>query len=237
MRIDDVLSHYGGIPKSEVKKVLRQHRVTVDDLPISAINYQVDAAVNVVKLDMKILEFPAHRYLMLNKPIRTLSANTDAQLPVVFDCLPADFDTAGLSIVGRLDFLSEGLLLLTDNGKLGRNLSKPEAHVAKVYEVEVKETLECDDVRKFSAGLVIDGQVALAPSELILTSAQTARVKISEGKNRQIRKMFLSVGKLVTKLTRKQIGPIILDESLQPGEFRPLTTAEIRALSVYFNAG
>lgn len=235
MRIDDVLINYGSISKSEVKKVLRQHRVTVDNLPISALNFQVDAAVNAVKLDEQRINFPAHRYFMLSKAVKTLSANADAQLPVVFEAFPKDFDTKNLYIIGRLDFLSEGLLLITDNGKLGRNLIKPEAHVEKVYEVEVKEPLASDDVRKFRAGLAIDGDVRLAPSKLRLISEHTAIVKISEGKNRQIRKMFLSVGKLVTRLVRKQIGPIVLDENLQSGEFRALTTAEIRALSVYFN--
>ncbi|GFH41500.1 pseudouridine synthase [Lactococcus hodotermopsidis] len=235
MRIDDVLVNFGNVPKSQVKKMLRENRVTVDDKNIRAMNFQVDSAVNEVKIDEKKVSFPAHRYYMLNKPIRTLSANFDSEKKVVFDLFSADFDRTSLYIIGRLDFLSDGLLLITDNGKLGRNMLKPEAHVAKVYEVETKEPLHPDDSQKFRHGLLIDGTVQLAPAKLIITAPHTATVTISEGKNRQIRKMFLSLGKLVTRLTRKQIGPIVLDENLTSGEFRALTRAEIQKLSSYFN--
>ncbi|MGO2742744.1 MAG: pseudouridine synthase [Pseudolactococcus laudensis] len=236
MRIDDVLSQYAAVKKSDIKKIMREHRVSVNGQVITARNEQVDSSIHHLTLDGRKINFPPHRYFMVNKAMRTLSANKDAELPVVFDVLPNDIDKTNLYIIGRLDFLSQGLLLITDNGKLGRNLIKPEAHVEKVYQVEVKEPLEPDDVRKFRAGLVIDGDVSLAPAQLVILSDHTAIVSISEGKNRQIRKMFLSVGKLVTKLVRTQIGPIQLDESLKPGDYRALTKSEIQSLAPYFKA-
>ena len=236
MRIDAVLSQYGAVKKSDIKKILRDQRVAVDGQVVTARNEQVDSSIHHLTLDGHKISFPPHRYFMVNKAMRTLSANKDADLPVVFDALPDDIDKTGLYIIGRLDFLSQGLLLITDNGKLGRNLIKPEAHVEKVYQVEVKEPLEVDDVRKFRAGLVIDGDVSVAPAQLTILSDHTAVVTISEGKNRQIRKMFLSVGKLVTKLVRTQIGPIRLDERLKPGEYRALTKPEIQSLVPFFNA-
>ena len=236
MRIDDVLIQYGAVKKSDIKKLLRDQRVVVNGQVTTARNEQVDSNVHNLTLDSHKINFPPHRYFMINKTARTLSANKDADLPVVFDILPNDIDKTNLYIIGRLDFLSEGLLLITDNGKLGRNLIKPEAYVEKVYQVEVKEPLEPDDVRKFRAGLVIDGDVSLAPAKLAILSDHTAIVSISEGKNRQIRKMFLSVGKLVTKLVRTQIGPIQLDESLKPGDYRALTKSEIQSLAPYFKA-
>ena len=236
MRIDDVLIQYGAVKKSDIKKILRDQRVVVNDQVTTARNEQVDSNIHNLTLDGHKIKFPPHRYFMINKTARTLSANKDADLPVVFDILPNDIDKTNLYIIGRLDFLSEGLLLITDNGKLGRNLIKPEAHVEKVYQVEVKEPLEPDDVRKFRAGLVIDGDVSLAPAKLAILSDHTAIVTISEGKNRQIRKMFLSVGKLVTKLVRTQIGPIQLDERLKAGDYRALTKSEIQSLAPYFKA-
>jgi len=236
MRIDDVLIQYGAVKKSDIKRVLREHRVSVNNQLITARNEQVDSSIHHLTLDGRLINFPPHRYFMVNKAMRTLSANKDAELPVVFDAFPDIIDKASLYIIGRLDFLSQGLLLITDNGKLGRNLIKPEAHVEKVYQVEVKEPLESDDVRKFRAGLVIDGDVSLAPAQLVILSDHTAIVSISEGKNRQIRKMFLSVGKLVTKLVRTQIGPIQLDDSLKPGDYRALTKSEILSLAPYFKA-
>lgn len=236
MRIDDVLSQYAAVKKSDIKKILREHRVSVNGKVITARNEQVDSSIHHLTLDGRKINFPPHRYFMVNKAMRTLSANKDAELPVVFDVLPNDNDKTNLYIIGRLDFLSQGLLLITDNGKLGRNLIKPEAHVEKVYQVEVKEPLEPDDVRKFRAGLVIDGDVSLAPAQLVILSDHTAIVSISEGKNRQIRKMFLSVGKLVTKLVRTQIGPIQLDDRLKPGDYRALTKSEIQSLAPYFKA-
>ena len=235
MRIDDVLISYTTMKKSEVKKIIKQNRVLVDGIPINLINHQVDSNINEVKLDGKPVQFPAHRYLMLNKAIRTLSANQDASLPVVFDALSPDINREGLYIIGRLDFLSEGLILITDNGKLGRKLLAPDAHVEKVYEVVTKEPLSETAIAKFTSGLVIDGTVKLAPAKLVLTSEHTASITISEGKNRQIRKMFLSIGVLVTKLVRRQIGPIKLDERLASGDYRSLTKPEIKALSRYFN--
>ncbi|MGX7049329.1 pseudouridine synthase [Pseudolactococcus piscium] len=235
MRIDDVLVSYTTTKKSEVKKIIKQNRVLVDGIPIKLINHQVDSNLNEVKLDDKLVQFPAHRYFMLNKAIRTLSANQDASLPVVFDALSPDINREGLYIIGRLDFLSEGLILITDNGKLGRKLLAPEAHVEKVYDVVTKEPLSETAVAKFASGLVIDGTIKLAPAKLIVTSEQTACITISEGKNRQIRKMFLSIGVLVTKLLRRQIGPIKLDDKLASGDYRPLTHDEIKALSRYFN--
>ncbi|GFH40634.1 pseudouridine synthase [Lactococcus insecticola] len=235
MRIDEILVTYGALEKSDVKKYLRADRVTVDGKVVRALNFQLDAAVNQLTLDGKTITFPPHRYLMLNKPVRILSANKDAHLKTVLDLLPDSVDKKGLAIIGRLDFLSEGLLLLTDNGKLARNLTKPEAHVTKVYEVETKESLSADDVTAFKQGLVIDGNVALAPSELVILSEHRARVTIIEGKNRQIRKMFLSTGKLVARLTRQKIGPIELDETLSAGQYRNLTSSEIRSLAPFFN--
>lgn len=235
MRIDDVLIRYGQIARSEVKKSLKMGRVMVDGKAISKLNYQVDHNLNEVKLDGHVVAFPAHRYLMINKPIKILSANRDAQLPVILDVLANDINRNDLYIIGRLDFLSQGLILLTDNGKLGRNLLKPDAHVEKVYEVVTKEALAEDAIEKFASGLVIDGDITLAPAKLVLTSAHTATITISEGKNRQIRKMFLSIGVLVTQLVRKQIGPIHLDETLKPGDYRSLNASEIKSLASYFN--
>lgn len=235
MRIDDVLASYTTTKKSEVKKIIKQNRVLVDGIPINLINHQVDSNINEVKLDGKLVQFPAHRYLMLNKSIRTLSANQDASLPVVFDALSSDINRERLYIIGRLDFLSEGLILITDNGKLGRKILEPEAHVQKVYEVVTKEPLSETAVAEFASGLVIDGTIKLAPAKLVVTSEHTANITISEGKNRQIRKMFLSIGVLVTKLVRTEIGPIKLDEQLASGDYRSLTQPEIKALSRYFN--
>lgn len=235
MRIDDVLASYTTTKKSEVKKIIKQNRVLVDGIAINLINHQVDSNINEVKLDGKLVQFPAHRYLMLNKAIRTLSANQDASLPVVFDALSSDINRERLYIIGRLDFLSEGLILITDNGKLGRKILEPEAHVEKVYEVVTKEPLSETAVAEFASGLVIDGTIKLAPAKLVVTSEHTANITISEGKNRQIRKMFLSIGVLVTKLVRTEIGPIKLDEQLASGDYRSLTKPEIKALSRYFN--
>ncbi|MDN5983506.1 MAG: pseudouridine synthase [Lactococcus sp.] len=235
MRIDDVLASYTTTKKSEVKKIIKQNRVLVDGIPINLINHQVDSNINEVKLDGQLVQFPAHRYLMLNKAIRTLSANQDASLPVVFDALSSDINREGLYIIGRLDFLSEGLILITDNGKLGRKLLEPEAHVEKAYEVVTKEPLSETAVAEFASGLVIDGTIRLAPAKLVVTSEHTANITIGEGKNRQIRKMFLSIGVLVTKLVRTEIGPIKLDEQLASGDYRALTKSEIKALSRYFN--
>lgn len=234
MRIDELIMKNFLLNKKETKKAIKEGLVTVDGEIPTKISQNVDSSVQeVIFRGEKVIFYP-HKYYMLHKPVQTISANTDEKYETVFDLLE-NVDKSELYLVGRLDFWTSGLLLITDNGKLGRSMLNPESHVEKIYQVTTKEPLVASDVDKFAQGLLIDGDVLLRPAQLEITDAHHANVKISEGRNRQVRKMFLSTGKLVTELKRIKFGPLYLDEDLAPGQYRELTIKEVESLIPHFN--
>ena len=135
--------------------------------------------------------------------------------------------------VGRLDKDTEGLLLLTTDGTLAHMLLSPKRHVWKCYLAEVEGRLQETDVEAFAQGMELSDFTAL-PAKLEILQAEaeksTAKVWVQEGKYHQVRRMLASRGHPVTKLKRLSVGPLTLDESLMPGEFRELTSDEIQAL-------
>jgi 16S rRNA pseudouridine516 synthase len=232
MRIDTLIITYSIYKPNQIKALLRNKRLLVNGRPAKKISENVDPRVQVIELDGDRIVADGHRYAMLNKPVEVVSANRDADHQTVMDLVE---NPEGLVIVGRLDYWSSGLMLLTDNTKLGRTMTAPESHVSKTYVVTTKEPIESEDVAHFASGLVIDGDVVLKPAELEILNDHQARVTIHEGKNRQIRKMFLAVGKLVVGLKREAIGDLVLDPQLAPGQSRELTVDEIARLVPYFN--
>ncbi|MEG1094059.1 MAG: 16S rRNA pseudouridine(516) synthase, partial [Lactococcus sp.] len=172
-----------------------------------------------------------HCYFMMNKPAGVLSANKDEQLPTYRSLLKEK--NGALYPVGRLDFLTTGLLFITDNGPLGIDMLKPQQHVSKTYFVETWEPLEERDKAAFAAGIEFIGGVRTQPAQLEILDAHHAKVTIQEGKYHQVKKMFLALGKKVEQLQRLSFGPLVLDEHLQPGAYRPLTQQEILSLKPY----
>lgn len=169
--------------------------------------------------------------LMVYKPDGVLSATEDKHDTTVFDLLPESYARAKLSIVGRLDKDSEGLLLLTADGELNHRLTSPKRHVPKTYLVRTDRPPDAADAQAFETGIDL-GDFVTKPGTLTVLPDEpcAALVTISEGKFRQIRRMFASRGKEVTFLKRLSIGSLRLDETLQPGEFRFLNGEEKSAL-------
>ncbi|WEV60470.1 pseudouridine synthase [Streptococcaceae bacterium ESL0729] len=223
-----------GLDKKAARQAIKKNLVLVDGQAAYKISQNVDSRVQKITYEGRQINFSPHRYYMLNKPVQTICANKDDKYPTVFDLL-GDIDQKDLYSVGRLDFWTSGLLLITDNGRLGRRMLNPQSHVDKLYQVTTKEALDLSDVAAFKAGLTIDGHVKLKEAFLDLKSGHEALVQVSEGKNRQVRKMFLSRGKLVLKLRRVKFGPLDLDENLGAGDFRELTQEEIVSLIPYFD--
>ncbi|WEV44974.1 pseudouridine synthase [Streptococcaceae bacterium ESL0687] len=234
MRIDELLIKTQEINKKEARQAIKKGLVLIDGHTAYKISQNVDSRVQEVTYNGCLIDFWPHSYYMLNKPVQTVCANKDDKHPTVFDLL-GDTSQKDLYSVGRLDFWTTGLLLLTDNGPLGRRMLNPENHVDKIYQVKTKEALSPDDVIAFKEGVTIDGDVRLKEAYLDLKSTHEAQVQISEGKNRQVRKMFLARGKLVLELKRIKFGPLNLDPDLAVGYFRELTEEEIRRLIPYFD--
>ena len=232
-RIDKLIASMGRWSRREVKTLVREGRVLVDGRVVSSAEEKYDPENARITIDGEELCYRRHTYIMLHKPAGLLSATEDSRKETVLDLLPAEYRRRGLFPVGRLDRDTEGLLLLTDDGALAHELLSPRKHVDKVYFVRVEGRLDESDRAAFAAGVTLaDGLVCQSAGLEILPdgAGSEAFMTLREGKFHQVKRMCASRGKPVTYLKRLSMGPLKLDDSLQPGQWRELTPEEERAL-------
>ncbi|GGC93079.1 16S rRNA pseudouridine(516) synthase [Enterococcus wangshanyuanii] len=238
MRLDKLLEQEKIGSKRKVKALIKSKQVCVDGRTILDESLNVDASLQEVVVGGRKIENQTHVYYMLNKPQGIVTAVKDAKHQTVIDLIEPNDQRSGLYPVGRLDRDTEGLLLITDNGQLGYQLLLPHKKVLKRYEVIVNEPLTKADQIAFEKGIVFsDGEICKAAELIILTSSTNesrAYLDITEGKFHQVKKMFLSVGKKVTYLKRITMGPLVLDDTLALGQYRPLNQQELTSLLPYF---
>jgi 23S rRNA pseudouridine2605 synthase len=166
-------------------------------------------------------------YYLLNKPSGVVTTARDPQgRPTVIDLLPLE---PRVFPVGRLDADTEGLLVLTNDGDLTHHLTHPSFGVEKEYLAQVEGRPSPAALRRLREGVELDDGVT-APARAALVPPQTIKLSIHEGRNRQVRRMCAAVGHPVVRLVRTRVGPIA-ERRLKPGEWRPLTQAEVRALA------
>ena len=228
MRLDRLLVTLGQGSRSQVQKVVRAGKVTVNGQTVRDPSAEVPENAPVV-FDGNLLDTRLARHLMLHKPAGILTAARDPKQPTVMDLLPAEMRTLGCMPVGRLDKDTTGLLLFTTDGTLAHRLLAPERHVEKEYLAEVDGPLTERDIRAFAEGLDLGDFTAMPARLEILASGSgsaRARVVIGEGKFHQVKRMFEAVGRKVTSLHRERFGPLTLGE-LPRGEWRELTAEEL----------
>ena len=228
MRLDKLLSRLGIASRSGCRDLLKAGRVRVDGQACRDGAFSVPEGSEVT-LDGERLDTRMERHVMLYKPAGVLTAREDRNTRTVMDLLPPVYTSLECMPVGRLDKDTTGILLLTTDGELAHRLISPVRHVDKVYEARVDGALEQADIEKFAAGIELKDFTAL-PAKLEILSDQVGRVTVQEGKYHQVKRMFASVGKPVEALHRLSFGPLLLDESLRPGEYRELKEEEIAAL-------
>ena len=232
MRLDRLLTTLAVGSRSQVKALLRAGRVTVNSQVVRSADMHVQPGDRLT-LDQQPLDARTTRHVLLNKPCGVLTAARDSRQPTVLDLLPPAYRACGCMPVGRLDKDTSGLLLLTTDGELTHRMLSPKRHVWKCYEATVDGPLDAQDAAAFAAGLELSDFTAL-PAELeILRSSPheaVAQVRVREGKFHQVRRMFAARGRTVTALRRLSLGPLTLDASLQPGEYRELTAQELTEL-------
>ena len=229
-RLDKIISATGKKSRREVKLLVKQGRILVDGVPASAPEMKVDPAVSEILLDGENIGYQRFTYIMLHKPAGVLAAVEDKRQKTVLDLLPEELQRRNLSPVGRLDKDTEGLLLLTNDGELTHRLLSPRHHVDKVYYARVDGRLEEADCAAFAAGITLGDGLECMPAGLEILSDSEALVTLQEGKFHQVKRMLAFCGKPVVYLKRLSMGPLRLDESLQPGEFRHLTGDEEKML-------
>lgn len=236
-RLQKLLARAGVASRRKVEELIVEQRVTVNGR-IATLGDKADLEVDSVKLDGKRIRLPdRQRYLLMNKPKGVLTTLTDDKgRPTVIDLIPQGLRN-GLFPVGRLDFQTEGLLVLTTDGELAQRIAHPRFGCRKLYEVKVKGVPREEEIEKLRRGIVIDGR-RTRPA-YIDPLRRTARgedegntwyeVQLGEGRSRQIREMFFRIGHPVQKLKRVAIGPL-RDPELPSGTFRTLDEKEIEAL-------
>jgi 16S rRNA pseudouridine516 synthase len=239
LRLDKLLSNMGYGTRSEIKKAVKQGAVTVDGVRAKDPGMQIDPRAQAVEWEGERVVYRDVVYLMLNKPQGVISATEDARERTVLDLLKADDRVLNPFPVGRLDKDTEGLLLLTNDGKLAHDLLSPRKHVGKTYEAIVRGEVGETDRLAFQAGVELDDGYVTMPAELAVLHVGTVegelphsriRLTIHEGKFHQVKRMFEAVGKKVTYLKRVSMGPLELDPTLALGEYRELTAEELELL-------
>lgn len=232
MRLDKYLAEMGAGTRSEVKKLVRAGRVTINGAVAEKPEQKVDPETDTVCLDGEAFLYAAYEYYLFHKPAGCVSATEDKIHKTVMDYL-TDTLRDDLFPVGRLDIDTEGLLLITNDGALAHELLSPAHHVKKTYYARVAGRVTEEDARLFQQGVDIGEEKLTKPAELvILTSGEESEIEltITEGKFHQVKRMFQAVGKEVVYLKRLSMGPLTLPETLLPGEYRALTQEELMLL-------
>jgi 16S rRNA pseudouridine516 synthase len=229
MRLDKYLAAVTDLSRSEAKKVIRSASVTVDGHTVTDPQLAV-ATSAVVTLNGVLQRQAGQRYFMLHKPAGYISATKDRQHLTVLDLLDED-NRSQLHIAGRLDIDTTGLLLITDDGSWSHRVTSPNSHCKKTYWLETAEPISPEAIRQIEQGILLDNEKRpTLPATMELIDEYRARLTISEGKYHQVKRMLAAVGNKVETLHRQRIGDIVLDNHLQPGEYRPLTAAEINSV-------
>lgn len=232
-RIDKVLAHMGFGSRREIKEMVKRGRVSVNDIEVRDAGQHIFINKDILTVDGKRVIYKQYIYLMMNKPQGILSATEDNYAPVVIDLLKQEHKNFNPFPVGRLDKDTEGLLLLTNDGKLAHELLSPKKHVPKTYYAVLDGAVNDDDIKSFKAGITIDDGYTCLPAELkIISSGAESKIEliIYEGKFHQVKRMFLAVGKKVKFLKRIKMGNLVLDDTLKPGEYRELKDFELSLL-------
>lgn len=232
MRLDKFLKECNVCSRSESKQILKKGLIKVNDKVIKDASYKLDENKDVVTYNDKVIEYQEFVYIMLNKPAGVVSATTDAKDATVID-LVSEYAYKELFPFGRLDKDSVGLLILSNDGKLAHELLSPKKHVSKVYYLKIKGRLDESDVKAFKEGITLEDGYVTKEGELeIIKSDEISEcyATISEGKFHQLKRMFIALNKEVVFLKRIKFKDIVLDESLNEGEYRLLTNEEIESL-------
>lgn len=235
MRLDKYLADMGEGTRQEVKKYIRRGSVTVNGERIRSPEHKVSEEDQVC-LDGRAVSYAGTEYFMLNKPAGVVSATEDSRDRTVLDLI-RDKKRKDLFPVGRLDKDTEGLLLITNDGALSHRLLSPRHHVDKTYYAQIRGHVTEETEKAFREGVNIgtakEPLVTMpAVLEILETGRELSRVRLTirEGKFHQVKRMFQTQDMEVLYLKRESMGSLRLDESLAPGQYRPLTDEEIKRL-------
>ena len=259
IRIDKFLAEMSVGTRSEVKKMIRAGRVTVNDEEVKRPEQKVDPDNDIVSVDGNLVRYSKYEYFMLNKPAGYVSATKDDEHMTVLELI-SEKSRNDLFPVGRLDIDTEGLLLITNDGEISHKLLSPKSHVDKTYFLLTKGRVTDDDVDLLEKGLDIGDEKPTLPAKItdlsvlgwdeikeyhdrIYSSKEfdtedktgeftSLYLTIHEGRYHQVKRMMAKVGKPVLYLKRVTMGTLKLDGKLPVGDYRKLTEKEVEDLKL-----
>lgn len=227
MRLDKFIAENTGLTRSQAGKALKSALVTVNG------RVEKNGALKVSKADEirydgeRLVWVETGQYFMLHKPQGYICSHDDGEYPNVFQFFDYPLMTK-LHTAGRLDADTTGLVFLTDDGRWSHRITSPKHHCEKTYLVTLADPVEDFYAEKLTEGILLRGErEPCLPARLETIDDYNVNLTISEGRYHQVKRMFAALGNKVEALHRWRIGNVVLDESLEEGEFRPLTEREI----------
>ena len=227
IRLQKLLAMAGVASRRKAELLIQEGRVFVNGTLVTKLGAKA-LATDDITVDGAKLNFEEKKYVMLHKPAGVISSAKDNfGRKTVLDLIPKD---VRLFPVGRLDYDTSGLILLTNDGEWANKLMHPRSKIKKTYIAKLNGLPSHEDLIKFREGLYVEGKKT-SPAEIEMISISTARIVLHEGRNRQVRKMCEAIGLEVISLERVSIGSLKL-KRLKPGEWRHLTDKEVRDIII-----
>ncbi|MEY4387048.1 MAG: hypothetical protein RLY20_2331 [Verrucomicrobiota bacterium] len=231
VRLQKFLAEAGVASRRASEQFIVTGRITVNGKMVTELGSKVDPDRDQVMVDGRLVRSKKKIYVALNKPEGCVCSRKDERgRHTIYELLPSEW--SNVQSIGRLDYDTEGLLLLTNDGELSLRLTHPRYGVKKLYRVTVEGRADADQVAAFTRGIQDEGQLLRAQKARVIEATKSASVielELTEGKNREVRRMCAAVGLTVERLVRTQVGKIKLGE-LRLGRWRTLTEAEIKTL-------
>ena len=232
-RLDKLIANASTLSRKEVHRLIKSGGVSVNGIITKDRGFCIDPDTARVCVGGRELSLQKYTYLMLNKPQGIVSAARDDKEKTVVDLVPEQYKKKNLFPAGRLDKDTTGFILLTDNGDFAHRILSPKNHIKKTYHARLSSPVGDDALAAIEQGITLgDGTVCMPADIKILEGGETPLVEIiiCEGKYHQIKRMFAASGSSVTALKRVAMGALWLDNSLNPGECRPLTQSELELI-------
>ncbi len=229
MRLDKFLCDALGTTRKESTQILKSGEVTVDGEVQKVGSFKVTEQSD-VEWQGREIRISGPRYIMLNKPQGFVCSHEDGFNQTAFVLLD-EVNMRDLHFAGRLDVDTTGLVLITDDGQWSHRITSPKHKCDKIYRVWLADPIEPDYQEKFAAGIELRNERELTlPAQMEVIDEQQVLLTIHEGKYHQVKRMFAALGNKVVGLHRERVGNIVLDEALEPGEYRYLTEEEVASI-------
>lgn len=229
MRLDKFLCDALGTTRKESTQILKTGEVTVDGVVQKSGSFKVTEQAEVEWQGREITQ-TGPKYIMLNKPEGYVCSHEDGFNHTAFVLLD-EMNMNGLHFAGRLDVDTTGLVLITDDGKWSHRITSPKHKCDKIYRVWLADPVQPDYAEKLATGIELRNErEPTLPAQLEVIDENEVLLTIHEGKYHQVKRMFAALGNKVVGLHREKVGHIVLDEELEPGEYRYLTEDEIESV-------